>query len=137
MLIVALVAVLGMIGGGAPASAGGGEEGGIPRGVEWRAVEIDGAPVTEGVGSTLVVDESGRVSGRLGCNRMAGRLEGEGTRVSFGQFVATRMACAPPAMDQETRFEAALSAVRQAVVDSDGRLRLLDGEGRTRVLMAR
>jgi putative lipoprotein len=121
-----------------PARAGGvDEEAGIPRGVEWRAVAIDGVPSAEGVRSTLKVDEAGGVSGSTGCNRFAGRLEGEGARVAFGQLATTRMACLPAAMDQDNRFGAALSAVRSAELDEEGRLRLLDGEGRARLIMTR
>ena len=42
------------------------------------------------------------------------------------------MACPPAVMDQETRFLAALEAVRKAQREGD-KLMLLDGDGRVRI----
>ncbi len=82
-------------------------------GTAWKATEIGGRAVQEGVASTLRFGEQGSVSGGAGCNRFFGTLSLKGDRVSVGPLGSTRMMCAPPVMDQEQRFFQALEGARR------------------------
>jgi heat shock protein HslJ/uncharacterized membrane protein len=104
-------------------------------GSSWRAEEIDGQAVLEGVESTLTLESAQRIIGGTACNRYFGALElGEGT-IRLKPEGTTRMACAPEVMDQERRFLAALAAAT-AYRREGGRLLLVDGSGRLRMRLA-
>ncbi len=77
----------------------------------------------------------GRLSGKASCNRYGASYETEGDRLSIGPIAATRMACAPPLMQQETRFLSLLAGVRRWSVAS-GALTLYSEDG-ARALRAR
>ena len=96
-------------------------------GTSWRAETIAGRPVAEGVLSTITFAEDGKVHGLAGCNRYSGALDAEGGRVRMGPLIATRMACAPPLMDQEQRFVDALE--RGLRFRREGAFLLLDSAG--------
>ena len=84
----------------------------------WLLDGLGGAPVAQGVASTLEIAPDGTVSGTGGCNRYRGRAEiGQGS-IAFSPLAATRMACPGAAMEQEQRLFAALAAVRRFRVDS-------------------
>jgi heat shock protein HslJ/membrane-bound inhibitor of C-type lysozyme len=85
--------------------------------------------------STTVRFEQGRVSGRAGCNQYSGYLQAAGDALRVSETRTTRMACSPPVMEQETRFLAALAAVRTARREGD-RLVLLDETGHVRLRLA-
>jgi heat shock protein HslJ len=103
-------------------------------GTSWVAEEIDGRGV-ERIGSTVTFETAQRINGDTGCNRYFGEfLPGEGT-IALKPTGTTRIACAPPIMEQERRFLdglAAASAFRLA----DGKLLLLDEGGRVRMRLA-
>ena len=69
--------------------------------------------------TTTVRFEEGRVSGRTGCNQYTGFLQAGGSALRVSETRSTRMACAPPVMQQETRFLSALAAVRTARREGD------------------
>lgn len=105
-------------------------------GTSWRAQEIDGRTVPSSPESTLTFDNAQRISGHTACNRYFGGVElGEGT-IRLKPAGATRMACPPAVMDQETRFWAALSAATAYRVET-GTLLLLDERGAVRVRLVR
>ena len=81
-------------------------------GSAWVAEEIDGHGVLAGVRSTLVFQSAERAVGAAGCNHWFASLQLSGTALRFEHAGATRMACEPPAMEQESRFLSALEAVR-------------------------
>jgi copper homeostasis protein (lipoprotein) len=64
----------------------------------WRPVEVDGAPVVIHAGTRephIVLRRDGsRVSGFSGCNTLAGGYKHDGSRLTFGPLITTRMACA-------------------------------------------
>ncbi|HEX5515848.1 MAG TPA: META domain-containing protein [Gammaproteobacteria bacterium] len=100
-------------------------------GTAWAAVSIDGRSVQAGIESTVVF-QGDRVGGSAGCNRYSAVLESQGTALHIGDIVATKMACAPAAMDQEQRFLGALEVVA-AYRWTDGSLILLDVDGQERL----
>jgi heat shock protein HslJ len=93
-----------------------------PAGTAWRAETIMGRPVLASAASTITFEADGRVSGRAGCNRYFGTSTMPGEQLSFGAIGATKMACAPALMDQETRFFQALGSATRRTIDADGLL---------------
>jgi heat shock protein HslJ len=78
---------------------------------------------------TLVVDDlAGRISGSTGCNQFGGSATfGEGT-VEVGDLVATKMACDPAVMDQESFvFEVLDAAATWEIAGTTLRIAAADG----------
>jgi putative lipoprotein len=103
----------------------------LPLGVTtWRVDEIDGQPVQGSGAPTVTLDGAAqRVSGSSGCNRYTAALTVAGSELRIGDAATTRMACSPAVMELESRFVAALAAVRGYRLDADA-LQLLDERGR-------
>ncbi len=101
----------------------------------WQVAAIDGRPSLPGVSSTMAI-RSDLIGGSTGCNRYSARLERSGSALSIGPVAATKMACAPPAMEQEAKLIAALQRVRSYRLE-DGELVLLDVQGGERVRLVR
>ena len=102
-------------------------------GTSWTVERIEDLAVDRG--ATTVRFEEGRASGRAGCNQYSGYLQAAGEALRISEIRTTRMACAPPVMQQEARFLTALAAVRLGRRDGD-RLVLLDETGRVRLRLA-
>lgn len=128
LCLLPLTACMTLAGGPAPERAGPKRE---LAGTVWAAATIDGRPVQDGIESTVVF-QGDRVGGSAGCNRYSASLESAGTALHIGDITATKMACAPAAMDQEQRFFRALEAVA-AYRWADGSLILLDVDGQERL----
>jgi heat shock protein HslJ len=108
------------------------EEAGTPmlEGVNWRLLEYagaDGAPVAAEVEATMTLQD-GQANGNAGCNSFFAAYTVDGQQLTFDQAGSTMMACAEPAMAQETTF---LDHIGQAASYEivEGRLHLLDAEG--------
>ncbi len=107
-------------------------------GGKWLAESIRRRGVIDNLQTVLDIAADGRVSGSGGCNRISGKADISGERISFSPLAATRMACAPAIMDQETKFLAALNDVRTWRIDGRrGKLFLLDAQGNEVLLLAR
>ncbi len=65
---------------------------------------------------------------RAGCNRSFGTSAIAGEQLSFGAIGATRMACAPAPIGQETGFCEALGSATRRTIDENGLL-LIDSAG--------
>lgn len=103
----------------------------------WLAEDIGGNGVLDRLQTTLELTAEGRVSGSSGCNRYTGEAKVEGKAIHFGPLASTRMSCSPGAMDQETKFLAALEATRGWQADVARRtLTLTDGTGKALVLFS-
>ena len=102
----------------------------------WIAEDIDGAGVIDNAQATLDFAPNGRVAGRGGCNRYSGSVTTSGASILMGELVSTKMACAPALMDQETRYMAALQAVRSYRME-DSNLVLVDATGKPRLRFSR
>jgi heat shock protein HslJ len=104
-------------------------------GVEWRLVEIDGAPAVRSADGMardafLHLDaDSARVSGFTTCNRFFGRYETPSAgRLRFSDIGSTKMACVEPARaQQEVRFMGVLRTAERYEV-SGSSLTLYAGE---------
>ena len=84
---------------------------------DWLVEDISGRGVIDNLQSTLRFDAKGRVYGIGGCNRFTGVVKSSGDGLSFGPLAATQMACPPAIADQESRYFAALAAVRSAHIE--------------------
>jgi heat shock protein HslJ len=123
-----LMALLCALGGPAQADCG-------LVGTYWRAVAIDGAPVTVESNKRephLVFSSEGRVSGSTGCNRLSGSFEQGADSFRFKQMITTKMACPPPVDAMERAFLQVLGATT-AVQLSGNTLELKDAAGKVRM----
>jgi putative lipoprotein len=102
----------------------------------WVAEDIDGAGVIDNAQSTLEFTANGRVAGRGGCNRYGGSVKTSGDSILMSEIFSTKMACAPALMDQETRYLAALQAVRSYRMEGPT-LVLVDATGKPRLRFSR
>jgi len=102
----------------------------------WRVESVAGAAAFDTTKTELVFAADGSVSTTIGCNRMAGAPKIDGDRLRFGPLATTRMACAEPLMQLETRYAAALDATRSFRVDASS-LRFLDESGAEQVVFSR
>ena len=94
-------------------------------GPTWHLAAL-GGDRPAGPEATLTFSDDGRVSGTTGCNRVTGTYDlGAGGALSLSPLGTTRMACPPPAVEQERRVLDALARVDRAQVEG-GRLVLLD-----------
>ena len=89
---------------------------------EWRFEDLGGLGVPDGPTATLRFDPEARAAGHSGCNRYTGTYALTGEGLSFGPMAATRMACAPAAMDLETRVFDALGRTDRFGIDETGAL---------------
>jgi len=105
-----------MIGALLFASAALAQSGGLG-GTTWAAENIAGGGVIDSSQTTVSFEDANAVSGSGGCNRYRGAVTVDGDNMQFGQIAATKKACAPALMDQETKFFAALDAARTFVID--------------------
>ena len=96
----------------------------------WIVEAIGGTPLAGGPRADITFTAEGGVHGTTGCNRFMGGFTLDGASLRFGPTAGTRMACPPPAMEQERRFHEALEAVRGWQAEGDALL-LTDGTGAT------
>lgn len=82
---------------------------------EWRLAYLDwDEPAPDSIAVTASFG-GGRVAGRGGCNRYTGPFTVQDASLDAvtGPMVSTKMACAPPAMEVENRYLAALGGVHR------------------------
>ncbi len=97
---------------------------------KWLAEDISGGGVVDRLQTTLEIAETGQVSGSGGCNTYRGTAEFSITAINFAALTSTKKACAPAAMEQETKFHKALGEVKAWRIDAGSRkLTLLDAKG--------
>jgi putative lipoprotein len=108
-----------------------------PKG-KWLAESIRNAGVIDKQQSMIEIAADGKVAGKGGCNGFGGTATIAGDKISFASLVATRMACPPAVMDQETKFLSALNDARRWMIDDQrGKLILFDSSNREILLLAR
>ena len=109
----------------------GGEPKSLLTGDEWVVEELNGDGVVDGSRISLKFGEDGRISGMASCNSYSGPYTLTGERLTIGNVMATRKACAPALMDQESKFLDLLAKVQRFTIDETGALVLHTSEGGT------
>jgi putative lipoprotein len=101
---------------------------GVPTGIEWKAVSIDGADVTAGSDVTVTFNADGKVSGNASVNNYTAPWLAYGDKIIIAGGVSTRKAGTPDMMEQEDRFLKFLPGVVRFVLHRGG-LRLINKDG--------
>lgn len=97
-------------------------------GSSWFVEVLNGGEVADRGRSTVTFGSDGRATGSTGCNRWSAAATRNGSELTFGQAVSTRMACSAALMDQEQRFLATLGQTRSFSTDGPF-MRLRDAKG--------
>lgn len=96
--------------------------------IVWTVTSIGGRPAIGARPPTLSIAGDLRASGHGGCNNYFAEASLSGSTITFGPAAATRMACEPDLMAQESAYFAALAAVTAFQLEGAS-LRLLDAAG--------
>jgi putative lipoprotein len=105
-------------------------------GGDWVVQSIGGQSVGRDRSTRIAIAADGRVTGSGGCNRLMGRTDINGQSITFSAIATTRMACAPPVMQQERKLLDALAATRSYRI-ADAMLTLHDTSGAELVRLIR
>jgi putative lipoprotein len=98
-------------------------------GTRWSLASIGGSPVLASESTSMNFDK-GRLTGSDGCNRYTTSYTASAGFLKIGPNIAgTRMACAPPVMEEARTFIEILGRTTGYRRDGD-RMMLLDGSGR-------
>lgn len=100
-------------------------------GGEWLVEDIASRGVVDDAQTTLAFGEDGRLTGDTACNRYFADYQIDGTTLQIGNAGATKRACAPAVMDQESRFLWVLGDVTSYSIDETGTLILATPSGST------
>jgi heat shock protein HslJ len=99
---------------------------------QWQIADLNGGGAV--AGSELLFDpgdqNTSRLSGTAGCNRITGGWKQDGATLKLGPFASTMMACPEPAMEVERRVVALLEAVTSVTYTADGAAILATADGR-------
>jgi heat shock protein HslJ len=87
-------------------------------GTQWRLEDLSGAGALNNVQATLLFPEAGKVAGKGSCNSFFGSVEINGNAIKIGRIGSTRMACAEPIQNQETKYLRQLEMAERFIVDS-------------------
>ena len=89
--------------------------------VIWVPLLLDGVPVPEDAGLSLMVTFDGKVSGTTGCNQFTGTADLDAGVMSFSPLAVTEVTCAnPDAMQREAAYLKALTEVRWFLAAPEG-----------------
>jgi heat shock protein HslJ len=98
-------------------------------GGEWRLVTMQGNPVADDAGVTLLFGDDQQISGRGFVNQYFGSYtRGEGSAISIGTMGMSMMAGPEPIMDNETAYLALLSQINRYEVSDESLVLKRDGE---------
>lgn len=100
-------------------------------GPEWVVEDIAGRGVIDGAPATLQFLADGRLAGSATCNRLVGRYEADGERLTISGPGTTMMACPPALMEQERALLDLLPTVDRYRIDGTGALVLTTAGGDT------
>ncbi|WP_367718667.1 META domain-containing protein [Nitratireductor sp. GISD-1A_MAKvit] len=101
------------------------------RNVEWVVEDIDGGGIIDASRVTLTFSDDGRLTGHASCNRYFANWTAENGRLSIGQAMSSKMACAEALMFQEHRFLSILPQIEHYTLTSQGALVLETKDGRS------
>jgi putative lipoprotein len=102
----------------------------------WQIEAIGTAIVPDTRRAEITFTTEGGAHGTSGCNRFMGGFTLAGAALRFGPVAGTRMACEPPAMEQEHRLHEALAATRGWRMDG-ATLSLTDASGTSLLTLKR
>lgn len=72
---------------------------------DWMLVELDGAPLPDGLMPPTALIQYGKITGFAGCNRYTGPIaEPQAGKLDVGDVASTKKACEGGANDLEARF---------------------------------
>jgi heat shock protein HslJ/uncharacterized membrane protein len=83
----------------------------------WRLESLGATAVLDRVEATLEFPDTGKVAGKGSCNSFFGSVKISGSSISFASLGSTRMACAEPVMDQESKYLQALEGAERFRID--------------------
>lgn len=86
---------------------------------EWLLEDLAGRGVMDNIQTTIKFEEDGRLTGSGGCNRYFADYELKGNRIKIGTIGATRKACPPAIMNQESLFFKALAEAYRIRFDEE------------------
>jgi heat shock protein HslJ len=99
---------------------------------EWKLTRLGDAPVTSASqkqeANFTLNSEAHRISGSGGCNRLTGRYELHGDRITFSQMAGTMMACVQGMETEKAFLDALKQATRWKITGQQ--LELFDDTGR-------
>lgn len=105
-------------------------------GTAWVLAELPGHGPAQERPATLRF-EKGRVQGFDGCNRFKAAYQAQGTTLEIAlSGEASMMTCPAERVHRAQAFAAALSVARSFLIEDDGRLVLLDFDGKTLATLA-
>jgi heat shock protein HslJ len=93
----------------------------------WTMADLNGGGAVAG---GMLEFSADTLAGTAGCNRLMGSWAQAGDRLTIGPLAATRMACAPAAMNQEQRVMALLAMKLTVQFDANGNATLIASDGR-------
>jgi len=101
----------------------------LPFGKELRLTQMLGQTVPAAAGIAFKFDEAEKkIAGKAGCNNFSAPYKLKGSKLSFGEAMATKMTC--PNQDWENKFFGMLSQVK-SVKQVGNKLQLLGDGGKT------
>jgi heat shock protein HslJ len=106
----------------------------LPFGKELKVTELLGpaVPATAGIGFKF--DQAAqKIMGNGGCNKFSAPFTLDGTNLSFGNAMSTKMAC--PNLELESKFMSALSQVK-SIKKVGSNFQLRDGAGKVLAALA-
>ena len=98
-------------------------------GQEWVIEDIAGSGVIDNSHATLHFLADGSLAGSATCNRIIGRYQTDGERLSIAPAGTTMMACPAALMNQERKLLALLPTVERYRIDESGALVLTAADG--------
>ncbi|WP_051168176.1 META domain-containing protein [Marinospirillum minutulum] len=98
---------------------------------EWQIEDINGEGIIDSSHLTITFDDKGQVYGSATCNRYGSSYELTSEGLTFGQSLATKMACPEALMNQEQKFLETFNEISQFDINENGALILKSHNGKT------
>lgn len=95
-------------------------------GTEWLLGDLPGQVLAD-VRPTISFSGDGTVEGNAGCNTFSGSYTVDGSNLTFGPLISTRMACEGAKGTLETAYLAAIQATTAYEITDAGELKLTSG----------
>ncbi|MFN8402759.1 MAG: META domain-containing protein [Anaerolineales bacterium] len=105
----------------------------------WQLVSYGSAssptPADPSIDTSIVFDAE-KISGNVGCNQFNGSYTLEESKIVFGQFISTKMACIGNASIQESAILSAFIGTATFTLDGDT-LTITSADGASVIVLAR